>query len=69
MKTLALILIRMYKRFVSPLLGAHCRYYPSCSDYTYEAVARYGFVKGTTLGIRRILRCHPFHEGGIDPVP
>ena len=69
MKTLALILIRMYKRFASPLLGTHCRYYPSCSDYTYEAVARYGFVKGTALGVRRILRCHPFHEGGIDPVP
>jgi putative membrane protein insertion efficiency factor len=68
-KTVALLLIKAYRIFLSPLIGTHCRYYPSCSAYTYEAIARYGFVKGTALGVRRLLRCHPFHEGGIDPVP
>jgi uncharacterized protein len=68
-KALALFLIRAYQVTLSPLLGNRCRYYPTCSAYTSEAIAKYGFLKGTALGTRRLLRCHPFHEGGIDPVP
>ena len=51
------------------MTGAHCRYYPTCSAYALEAVEKYGSIKGTSLAVRRILRCHPFHAGGIDPVP
>ena len=69
MKAVALFLIRMYQLTLSPLLGRGCRYYPTCSAYTYEAIARHGFLRGTFLGIRRLLRCHPFHAGGVDPVP
>jgi putative membrane protein insertion efficiency factor len=68
-KAVALILIRAYQLTLSPLLGQHCRYHPTCSAYANEAIAKYGFLRGTVLGIRRLLRCHPFHEGGIDPVP
>ncbi|HNS05098.1 MAG TPA: membrane protein insertion efficiency factor YidD [Candidatus Saccharicenans sp.] len=69
MRYIALGLIRLYQLLVSPLLGHHCRYYPTCSDYTYQAINKYGFIKGSWLGSKRILRCHPWHEGGIDPVP
>lgn len=68
MKHIILLLITVYRQF-SRLTLPRCRYYPSCSQYTYEAVERYGAVKGTWLGIRRLLRCHPFHAGGYDPVP
>jgi putative membrane protein insertion efficiency factor len=68
-KTVALLLIKAYRTVLSPILGNHCRFYPTCSAYTYEAIERYGFLRGCGLGIRRLLRCHPFHEGGIDPVP
>ncbi|MFW5696482.1 MAG: membrane protein insertion efficiency factor YidD [Phototrophicaceae bacterium] len=69
MKWLALSLIRFYKRFISPLLPSSCRFYPTCSQYTYEAIETYGVIRGTWLGIRRISRCHPFNPGGYDPVP
>ena len=69
MKAAALFLIRAYQLTLSPLLGNRCRYYPTCSAYAREAIAKYGFFRGTSLGIRRLLRCHPFHAGGIDPVP
>jgi putative membrane protein insertion efficiency factor len=68
-KAVALLLIRAYQLTLSPLLGNRCRYYPTCSVYTQEAISKYGFFRGTSLGLRRLLRCHPFHAGGIDPVP
>jgi len=61
--------IRSYQRWISPFLPPSCRFTPSCSDYAAEAVERYGFVSGGWLAVRRILRCHPFHPGGYDPVP
>ena len=69
MKKIFILLIRFYQKFISPLFPAKCRYYPTCSQYTLEAIQEYGAIKGTYLGIKRILRCHPFHEGGYDPVP
>ncbi|SIQ56775.1 hypothetical protein SAMN05444858_10398 [Micromonospora avicenniae] len=58
-----------YRRWISPALPARCRFYPSCSAYALEAVGRHGAVRGTGLAVRRLLRCHPFHPGGHDPVP
>ena len=68
-RRLAVGLIHLYRRFVSPLLGDVCRFDPSCSRYTEICIARHGIVKGSYLGLRRILRCHPFHPGGYDPPP
>ena len=68
MQRTVLIVLKGYKRFLSPLLPSACRYYPTCSEYMMNAVERYGCVKGIWLGIKRIGRCHPFHEGGYDPV-
>lgn len=62
-------LIRFYQYIVSPLLGPRCRFYPSCSCYADEAIEHYGALKGSYLAVRRILRCHPWHTGGFDPVP
>ena len=67
--TLLLALVRGYQYLVRPLLGANCRFYPSCSDYAREALERHGALKGTWLAVRRIGRCHPYHPGGFDPVP
>lgn len=63
-----LVLIRGYQRFVSPLLRPSCRFYPTCSEYAYEAVKKYGPGRGSYLAIRRLLRCHPLNPGGYDPV-
>jgi putative membrane protein insertion efficiency factor len=68
-KYLVLSVLRGYKRWVSPLFGQRCRFYPSCSSYTLEAVERFGVLRGGWLGIKRISKCHPFHPGGLDPVP
>ncbi|MCF7976676.1 membrane protein insertion efficiency factor YidD [Lamprobacter modestohalophilus] len=61
--------IRAYQLFLSPLIGNHCRFYPTCSQYAIEAVEQHGVMRGVWLGIRRLLRCHPWHPGGVDPVP
>lgn len=68
-KRMALLFLRFYKVFISPILGSNCRFYPTCSTYTYQAIERHGFLKGIYLGLKRILKCNPFHPGGIDEVP
>ena len=62
-------ILRVYQRAISPILPPSCRYEPTCSEYMLQAVVRYGVLKGVWLGLKRVLRCHPFHEGGYDPVP
>jgi len=62
----SLNLIKFYQKFISPNLGQNCRFYPSCSEYTYQAIGKYGLLKGFWMGIKRILRCNPFNKGGID---
>jgi putative membrane protein insertion efficiency factor len=69
MSKIIISLIIFYQKFISPLKPASCRFYPSCSDYTIQAIQKHGFYKGAFLAIKRILKCHPFHEGGYDPVP
>jgi putative membrane protein insertion efficiency factor len=69
MRQLAALLIRLYQLGVSPLLGPRCRFYPSCSQYAHEALLRFGLIRGGALAARRLLRCHPWHPGGFDPVP
>ena len=64
-----IFLVRAYQICISPYIGAHCRYTPTCSAYFIEAVDKYGALKGGWMGIKRILRCHPGHPGGYDPVP
>ena len=68
MRQAVIVSLRFYKRWVSPMLPSACRFYPTCSEYMMEAVAKYGAAKGVYMGARRLLRCHPFHEGGFDPV-
>ena len=68
-KRFLLALLRFYKREISPYLPPSCRFVPTCSEYAMQAVMKYGAVKGGYLAVRRILRCHPFHPGGYDPVP
>ena len=69
MKGIALALIRLYRRHISPIKPPSCRFQPTCSEYAYQAISRYGFFKGSWLAIKRLSRCHPFHQGGHDPVP
>ncbi|MBC7234901.1 MAG: membrane protein insertion efficiency factor YidD [Chloroflexi bacterium] len=68
-RDLALGAIRFYQRFISPALPPSCRFTPSCSEYAYQAIQKYGLFYGAWLGLRRLLRCHPFHPGGYDPLP
>ncbi len=68
MRKAVIATLRFYKRFISPFLPSACRFEPTCSEYMLEAVEKYGTVRGIGLGLRRVLRCHPFHQGGFDPV-
>jgi putative membrane protein insertion efficiency factor len=68
MRGAAIGLIRVYQRFISPLLGPRCKYYPSCSEYAVQAIGRYGILRGSVLATWRLLRCNPFSHGGYDPV-
>jgi putative membrane protein insertion efficiency factor len=69
MKKIFIGLIRGYQKFISPLFPPSCRYYPTCSNYSVQAIQKHGAIKGSIMGISRILRCHPFVKGGYDPVP
>ena len=69
MKRAVVFLVKLYQVNVSPYIGAHCRFRPTCSEYFIQAVERYGALRGSFLGIKRILRCHPGNPGGYDPVP
>lgn len=69
LRSAAIALLRGYKRFISPWLPPACRFYPSCSEYATEAIRQHGLARGGWLGLRRLLRCHPFSAGGFDPVP
>ena len=69
MKTLLVLFVRIYQYTLRPLLGAHCRFYPSCSEYACDAIERHGAARGSWIALRRLSRCHPYHPGGYDPVP
>jgi putative membrane protein insertion efficiency factor len=69
MKNFIVFLINIYQKYIGPIKGKTCRFYPTCSEYTKEAIIKHGIIKGGFLGIKRILRCHPFNPGGYDPVP
>jgi hypothetical protein len=69
MKTILIFAIRGYQKFISPLLPPSCRFYPSCSEYARQALAKFGAMKGSWLAAKRLLRCHPYRAGGFDPVP
>jgi len=69
MQKILILLIRGYQLIVSPWLGSHCRFYPSCSEYAQIAIAEHGVWRGLFLSIKRLSRCHPWHPGGVDPVP
>lgn len=69
MRVLALLLLKVYKRAISPLLPPACRFYPSCSEYAAGAIAKHGLIRGGILAAKRLAKCHPLHPGGFDPVP
>jgi len=69
MKSVLLVALRGYRLVISPVVGANCRFYPSCSQYASEAIERYGALRGSWLVVKRVGRCHPWHPGGFDPVP
>jgi len=68
LKAIVLLLIKGYQKIISPIMPGKCRFYPTCSQYTFQAVEKYGVIKGIFLGTKRILKCHPFHPGGYDPL-
>ena len=68
MRDFGIAVVRLYQLLLSPLLPASCRFYPTCSEYTIQALRRYGFLNGSWLGFLRIIKCHPFHPGGYDPI-
>ena len=67
-KRILLFLIKIYQKWISPYFGRRCRFYPTCSEYSRQTITKYGAIKGCYLAIRRILKCHPFHKGGYDPL-
>ncbi|HEY4743270.1 MAG TPA: membrane protein insertion efficiency factor YidD [Desulfuromonadaceae bacterium] len=69
LKSITLLVIRLYQKLLSPFLPAACRFHPSCSEYSRESILRHGFVRGAWLTLLRLCKCHPFHPGGYDPVP
>lgn len=69
MKKFLIFLIKIYRKYISPMKPPSCRFYPTCSKYAIEAIEKYGAIKGSFMAIKRILKCHPFHPGGYDPVP
>jgi putative membrane protein insertion efficiency factor len=69
MNTLLVWLLRAYQLLLSPMLGQNCRFYPTCSNYSIEAIRTHGAARGSLLALRRVCRCHPWNEGGVDPVP
>ncbi len=69
MNRILIIIIVFYKKYISPLKQASCRFYPTCSEYAIEAIEKYGCFKGIFLSFKRLLKCHPYHAGGYDPVP
>ncbi|TVQ46213.1 MAG: membrane protein insertion efficiency factor YidD [Gloeocapsa sp. DLM2.Bin57] len=69
MKYILILLIQFYRNFISPLFPPSCRFQPTCSQYCLEAIQEFGALRGSYLGIKRILKCHPFHPGGYDPIP
>jgi len=68
MKKILIKFIEKYQKYISPILGNNCKYYPSCSEYTKQAIDKYGAIKGSFYGIKRIFRCNPFSKGGYDPL-
>jgi putative membrane protein insertion efficiency factor len=69
MKQAFLFFIRLYRFVLRPILPPACRFYPSCSDYAFESISKFGAFKGSIMALKRLLKCHPFNEGGFDPVP
>lgn len=69
MKKFLIFIIKIYRRYISPMKPPSCRFYPTCSQYAIEAIEKYGAIRGSFMALKRILRCHPFHPGGHDPVP
>ncbi len=69
MRKLLILLIQAYRYLLSPVMGPHCRYHPTCSSYALTALERHGVMRGGSLAVKRLCRCHPWHEGGFDPVP